>query len=85
MLNKNILNTQIDHYKTKLVEMEFQLSYFNPKEILLKFCTNMPANLGKLEEWLLGLEKCFHSSPKKGNAKNVHTNAQYTLSHTLAK
>ena len=60
--------------RTKLVEVEFQLSYFNSwKMMLWKCCTQYVSKFGKLSSGTV-----FIPIPKKGNAKkcsNYHASA----------
>ena len=71
---------------TKLEEvMEFQLSYFKSKMMLLKFCTQYASKFGKFSSGHRTV-KWFHSNLKEGQLqKNIKTTTQLHSSHMLAK
>ena len=72
---------------TKLEEvMEFQLSYFKSKMMLLKFCTQYASKFGKLSSGhRTGKGQFSFQSQRMAMPKNVQTTTQLHSSHMLAK
>ena len=74
--------------QTKLVEvMEFQLSYFKSKKMMLwKCCTQYASKFGKLSSGhRTGKGQFSFQSQRKEMPKNAQTTAQLHSSHTLVK